>query len=455
MASTLTRPEGFRGEFLLPSDPAYDKYRRPWNADHEHKKPSVVLLPLGATDVQVAVNWVRSNNLQFAVMSGGHSISGRSVKDGAVLIRLTRMNFVHVDPEERTAWVGMGATVKDFDLETNAFNLCGVGGQVSHTGMGGFTLHGGYGAISRRYGLGVDNILAARVVLADGTMVEATETKNPDLFFAIRGAASSIGIVTSLKVRLYPLPEKDMMCSGQAFWIAESDEEFADRVRKWAEIVDKDEPNLYCSMVIDSPPPPPFNGRRTFIIHTAWLGDEPMQQAQELMNTHLAPLMDKKPLINAIDPKPYAVFNCMQDVVGGYGHKKRSTGASTDDCQALVKLILASEKYRTPASVYLVEHWGGQIVGVDRKPEDDLVYGTRRPYSVMCLGNLDDPSTAKKSLEWLQQFKALAKDIGVGVAAYVNYTDDHNKPYGDCTQKLADVKAKYDPHNLFPKFAGM
>ncbi|EGD72105.1 hypothetical protein PTSG_00121 [Salpingoeca rosetta] len=450
----LTKPEGFRGEFLLPSHPDYDKFREPWNADHANKKPSVVLLPHGAKDVQVAIKWIHANKLEFAVMSGGHSLSGRSIKDGAVLIRLSRMNFVHVDPVERTAWVGTGATIADIDAETNAYNLVAVGGQVSHTGVGGFALHGGFGAISRRYGLAVDNMLAARVVLADGSLVEASEKENSDLFFAIRGAGSLVGVVTSIKFRLFPLAEGDLMCSGQAFWLAESDEDLRERVGAWSKIVDGSSENLYCTCIWTTPPPPPFNGRRTFIIHTAWLGDEPMDKAKEKLDAALAPLMAKEPVVNAIGPKPFSVFNSMQDPFGPFGQAKRATGVSTNDCNKLTSVLLETEKQRPPPSVYIVEHWGGKAKRPGRAPADDLVHRIRDTFTVLCLGCTHVPEFKQQALDWIQAFKAKAKEAELGVAAYVNYTEDNQKPYGECTDKLVKIKAKYDPDNFFPRVTG-
>ena len=130
----MERPEHFRGDFVLPSDALYDQVRLGWNHDFADRLPSVVLRPKGPSDVQVALRWVVQNNYPFTVMGGGHSFSGKSLKHGAVLIRLSHLDQVHVDASARTAWVGMGATVKDFDMETNAYNLCGVGGHVSDTG---------------------------------------------------------------------------------------------------------------------------------------------------------------------------------------------------------------------------------------------------------------------------------------------------------------------------------
>lgn len=450
----LTKPKGFRGEFLLPGTEEYDTFRQPWNKDFAHRMPSVVLMPHGQSDVQIALNWVRENKLEFAVMCGGHSMSGRSLKDGAVLIRLRRMNHVHVDPKERTAWVEMGATVADFDAETNAYGLCGVGGHVSHTGMGGFALHGGYGCISRRYGLAVDNVLAARVVLANGTAVEASEEENQELLFAVRGAASMIGIVTSLKVRLFPLPEGPLICGGEGFWGADDDDEFSRLLHAWADVAQTCDPMLSTVCLWSSPPMAPFNGRRTIIVHASWLGDEKMDEAKAKLAEQLAPLFTlKQPLINALDPKPYGAFNAMQDPLGA-SNSMRTTSTSACDPHKLVQVMVDLEKHRPPNAAVGLEQWGGKVGTPDREPKDDVVYKMRQPFVLLLLAALDIPDLKEQALGWVAQSKQLFKERGLVPGAYLNYGDENAKPYGECTARLTKVKAKYDPNNVFPPIPG-
>ena len=252
--------------------------------------------------------------------------------------------------------------------------------------MGGFALHGGYGCISRRYGLAVDNVLAARVVLANGTAVEASEEENQELLFAVRGAASMIGIVTSLKVRLFPvreqihksskavhflgssfpflppfhhpcsvslalapfsrfvlvspkLPEGPLICGGEGFWEADDDDEFSRLLHAWADVAQTCDPMLSTVCLWSSPPMAPFNGRRTIIVHASWLGDEKMDEAKAKLAEQLAPLFTlKQPLINALDPKPYGAFNAMQDPLGA-SNSMRTTSTSACDPHKLVQVV--------------------------------------------------------------------------------------------------------------------
>eukprot|EP00045_Choanoeca_perplexa_P005291 m.44706 g.44706 ORF g.44706 m.44706 type:complete len:463 (+) comp13042_c0_seq1:39-1427(+) len=453
LPSSMKRPEHFRGDFILPSDALYNEVRLGWNQDFEDRLPSVVLRPKGPSDVAIAMKWVSQNNYPFAVMGGGHSFSGKSLKHDAVLIRLTHLDQVHVDVKDSSAWVGMGATVKDFDMETNAHNLFGVGGHVSDTGMAGFSCHGGFGCISRRYGLAVDNILAARVVLADGSMLEATEDENTDLLWAIRGAASHIGVVTELKVRLFSLPEANLLYSGQIFWEAKDDELFEQLLSTFIAINETAPDNFAVMSMWANIDAPPFNGQRTFVLHGAWIGDESMAEASAIMAKFLAPILKvAEPIVHLLGPKPYHVYNSMQDPFTP-SSKWRCSAYAIPDSNALVEAVMKLEKSRPHATAHGLESWGGRITAGAPEPSQDLVLGCRQRCVLALLGRMVSPESVEPTLEYAQAFKAELGRAGYQSVRYANYAE--SDVCHESMQRLQAIKAKYDPNNRFPVPAGM
>src|SRR5881396_1400566 len=220
----------FRGYVVRPGDPAYDVHRKIWNGSFD-KHPALIIRCAGVSDVMAAVKFGKESGLPVAVRSGGHSFPGFSVADDALMIDLSPMQGVRVDPEKRTARVQAGVLLGELDRETQAFGLAVPAGIVTHTGLAGLTLGGGIGWLMRKYGLTVDQLLSVDVVTADGELLTANDDVNPDLFWGICGGGGNFGIVTEFEFRLNPLgPE---VVAGPIFWRMDDSPEVLRHYRDW------------------------------------------------------------------------------------------------------------------------------------------------------------------------------------------------------------------------------
>src|SRR4051812_487920 len=264
--------QNLSGRLIRPGDEDYDEARGIWNGAHD-RRPAMIVRCAGVADVMQAVDFARSEDLMIAVRGGGHSIPGFSTVDGGVVIDLSEMTAVHVDPARSTAVAEGGATWADFDHETQAFGLAVTGGLVSSTGIAGFTLGGGVGWLMRKYGLASDNLIAADVVTADGRLVRASESENPALLWGLRGGGGNFGIATSLEYRLHPAGPN--VVAGGIFFAGDRAEEILRFYRDWVREL-PDETTTLANLT--TAPPAPFlpeevHGKRVVAILGVHAGD--------------------------------------------------------------------------------------------------------------------------------------------------------------------------------------
>ena len=435
------------GEVITPGDPEYDTARRVWNGAID-RHPAIIARVEGVADVVEAIRFARGEGLQIAVRGGGHNVAGHGTCDGGIVIDLSRMRAVRVDPAARTACVQGGALWSDVDYTTQAFGLGVPGGMVSTTGVAGLTLGGGIGWLSRKHGLTSDNLLAATLVTADGAVLTASPSEHAELFWALRGGGGNFGVVTSLQFRLHPVGD---IVGGV---ILQPLEQAGAVLRGYREVM-AEAPDalgtvLSCMTV---PPvgdfPAELHGRKVLAIGVCFAGPE--GEAQRA----IAPLRRLgRPLLERIAVMPYAVRQRLQDATAPAGlcnHWKSDylTGLDDDVIDAIVGHA------RTTTSPLSQIHLYGLGGAAARIPEDTTAYAHRAaPFLVSAVALWADPAEEPAPhVMWARSFAATVRPSAAG--AYVNFLGDDGADrvrdaYGaEKHRRLAAVKAAYDPENLF------
>jgi FAD/FMN-containing dehydrogenase len=435
-----------RGTVLTPEDAGYDDARTIWNTMID-KHPALIVRCAGAADVIAAVNFARDQHLVVSVMGAGHNIAGKAVCDGGLMIDLSPMKSVLVDPFAKTARVEPGCTLAEFDHEAQAFGLATPVGYNSTTGISGLTLGGGFGWLSRKYGLTCDNLRAADVVTADGELRHASESENPDLFWALRGGGGNFGVVTSFEFDLHEVgPE---VLSGPLVYPLEQAPEVLRRYREFAGQA-PDEAVAWC--VLRHAPPLPFlpeewHGKPVLIIAAFYAG--PMAEGE----VALQPLRNiGTPIVDVIGPHPYAAWQQAFDGLLGPGARNywkshnfvRFTDGMIDN------FIAYAESMPSPQSEIAIAHLGGAI---NRRSTDATAYPHRDAEFLMNLHTRwEDPAQDEKCIAWARDmYEAMTPHATGGV--YVNFIPEEGgqerAAYGENYDRLVEVKNRYDPDNLF------
>jgi FAD/FMN-containing dehydrogenase len=437
-----------RGALCLPGEPGYEQARTIWNAMID-RHPAAIIRAAGAADVIAGVRFAREHGLALAVRGGGHNIAGNAVCEGGLMIDLTPMKSVRVDPAAATARVEPGVTLGEFDREAQAFGLATPVGINSTTGVAGLTLGGGFGWISRKYGLTIDNLISADVVTAGGELVHASEKENPDLFWAVRGGGGNYGIVTSFEFRMHRVGPQ--VLSGLIVHpFAKAKELFDGFRRVTAQAPDE----LTCWVVMRKAPPLPFlppevHGKEVFVIAVCWCGD--LEQGKKA----IAPIEALgKPIANVIGPTPFAGWQTAFDPLltpGARNYWKSQDFTALSDGVIDVMLDFA-RRLPTPDCEIFVGHLGG---AVNRVAPAATAYPHRSVEYIMNVHTRwNDRGQDQACIAWARELFDKTTPHATG-GVYVNFMPEDETQrvqmgaYGPNYDRLAKLKTKYDRDNLF------
>ena len=444
--------DGFRGELITSDHSGYDISRAVWNGAVD-RRPRLIARCTGSADVAAAVRFARDHDLEIAVRGGGHNVAGTAVCDDGIVIDLSALRTVWVDPDGGTARVQGGALWGDVDHETQAHGLATTGGIVSHTGVAGVTLGGGIGWLMRKHGLTVDNLLIAEVITAEGNTVRASAFEHPDLFWALRGGGGNFGVVTSFQFTLHPVGP--IVMAGPVFWAAD---DTVDVLRFYRDFIGEAPDELGTVVRLGTVPPlaaipKDLHFRPAVAVACCYVGtvDNGERAVRELRRFGT-------PLVDLIGPTAYVAQQSAIDetVPHGWHYYWKATNLAglTDDAIA----IIADHAYAaiSPRSYAVMFHMGGAVA---RVPSDATAYAGRNiPHNIVIEGVWlpeESGDTAAAETTWARDFlDAVQPHRAPGV--YVNFLDSDDDPtrvreaYGDHTyRRLAEVKAKYDPDNVF------
>ncbi|MEZ5316193.1 MAG: FAD-binding oxidoreductase [Vicinamibacterales bacterium] len=429
------------GPVLTPADAGYETARHVHNGLID-RRPAVIARCLGAADVAAAIRFAREHALAIAVRGGGHNVGGRGTVDGGLVIDLSALRYVDVDVAQRTARAGGGTTWGHFNRETQLHGLATTGGVVSSTGVGGLTLGGGFGWLMPKYGMSIDNLLSADLVLADGRPVRTSATEEPDLFWAIRGGGGNFGVATSLEFQLHEVGP--VITGGLVAWPAAHARDVLRFFRDYTATL-PDEVMAAAALLTG-----PDGVTKLCGIAAAHCGSPSDGEAA------VAPL--KKfgtPVMDAMGPIPYTALNGMLDEAFPRGArnywKSHFFDALTDEM-----IDVAIERFQacpTPMGQLMFEHFHG---AGPRVPAGHTAYAMRgEGYNALVLGEWLDPAGDEACRSWARQTYDALRPYG-GNQRYINYLGDDESPdealasvYGPNLTRLRSIKRRFDPENVF------
>lgn len=437
--------ERSRGGVLSPDDGAeYDEARTVYNAMID-KHPLLIAQCVNVGDVIDAVNFARKHDLAVAIRSGGHSGPGLALVDDGLVIDLTKMKGIHVDPDAQTARVEPGCTWGDVDHATHAFGLATVSGIISTTGVGGLTLGGGHGYLTRKYGLTIDNLLSADVVLADGRLVHTSETENPDLFWALRGGGGNFGVVTSFEYRLHPV---ETVIAGPLFWPIEALETTMRWYREWLPEAPEDIGSFYLTAEVPGDPfPEEIHGEK--VCGLLWCFTGPADESEAMLQSAREVA---EPLFEHIEEMPYPALQSMFDDLYPSGFQWYWKGdyvrELTDD--AIAEHLRFAEVPTPQSTMHLYPINGA----VNRVGADETAWNRRDAnWSMVIVGVDPSPAETEQITDWARDYWEALHPHSVD-GAYVNFMMEEGEDrirttYGDNYERLQEIKAKYDSENFF------
>jgi FAD/FMN-containing dehydrogenase len=436
-----------QGELVVPDHPDYEQVRRIWNGSID-RHPAMIVRCADVSDVLTAVRYGRSSGLPVAVRGGGHSFPGLSVVDDGLVVDLSLMRGVRVDPDTQVARVQAGALLGDLDQATQAYGLAVPSGIVTHTGVAGLTLGGGIGWIMRKYGLSIDQLLSVELVTASGELVRASAEENADLFWGIRGGGGNFGVVTEFEFRCVPLGTE--VLAGPIFWPMEKSAEVLRFYRDWV----AEAPDELMTIVIHrkAPPlpfvPPELHGKPVVIVVCCWIGD--LEEGERFIR----PLRQfSSPVLDVCLPKPFLVHQSMFDPTFPRGRWYYFKACDVAELTDEIIDITAEHSLRmsSPLTAYPIWQMGGAVGRVD---QDESAFNGRAAgftYNINACTETGDGFDQER--DWVRSFWSALSPWHQGV--YVNFLGDEGadrvrQAYGPQKyDKLAALKRKYDPDNFF------
>jgi FAD/FMN-containing dehydrogenase len=426
-----------RGPLLRPSDAGYDSARSVWNAMID-RRPALIVQPRGAADVSAAVTFARELGITLSIKGGGHNVAGKAVSDGGLMLDMSLMKSIRVDPEQRTVRAEPGVLLHELDAETHAFGMATPAGTISTTGIAGLTLGGGQSWLAGKHGFTVDNLLAVDIVTADGALRHASETEHPDLFWALRGAGANFGVVTSFEYRLHPV---HTVLGGMVLHPFEHAREVLRFYRQFTADL-PDELTTFCGALTGP------DGELLIAMIVCYVGD--LAEGERVV----APLRQfGSPLADTIGPTPFPEHQQMFDAAFPHGRRnywKTSLTASLSD-GFIEALIEHMPRTPSPGNAVLIMEFHGAY---RRVANNATAYAHRDlRYDVLILGNWADAADDERNIAWVRAFHmALAPEVSE--RAYVNDLGEEGEhrarlSYGENYARLLDLKRQYDPTNLF------
>ena len=427
-----------RGGLLSPGDDRYDETRKVWNGMIDHR-PALIARCVGVADVVETVTFARDHDLLVSVRGGGHNIAGKAVCDGGLMIDLSLMRGIEVDPLKRTARVEGGATLGELDGATQPFGLATTAGVVTHTGVAGLTLGGGVGRLARKYGLACDNLLSVDLVTADGQVVRTSATGNPELFWGVRGAGANFGVATSFTFQLHPVGP------GVLGGVVVHPLEKADAALRFHYEYSRSAPDELSAdaFFLTSP-----DGDPVFAISVCYVGS--MEQGERV----LEPLRRfGPPLVDEIGPIAYTEVQSAGDAffpIGlHYYWKSHFLEEIADD--AIEATVSHFARAPSPRSLIVFQQFGGAVSRVDRS--ETAFRHRNAQYDNFPASVWTDPRESEMHKQWVREWWGIMSPFSIG-AEYVNNLGEEGEDrvraaYGDNYERLVALKNKYDPTNFF------
>jgi FAD/FMN-containing dehydrogenase len=427
----------FRGTAIRAGDAQYDTARRIWNASID-KYPGLIARCSGLADVIAAVRFARAHNLLVAIRGGGHNVGGRALCDGGMVIDLSAMKGIHVDPEARRVRAQGGVLLGELDRETHVYGMTVPVGVVSRTGIAGLTLGGGVGWLARSYGLACDNVISFELVTADGEVRKASADENPDLFWALRGGGGNFGVVTSFEYRLYPV---STVLGGLVIHPRDRAPEFLRFYRSFSQAA-PDQLAAYAAL-LHTP-----DGHPVVAVAACFNGD--LGEGERV----LAPLRSfGTPIADLIQPMPMPVMQTLFDAAVPDGNQNYWKSAFLRELtdEAIATIIEYANKATSPMTAILIEQYGG---AAGRVPVNATAFAQRHAqYDLGILTQWSDAADSARHIAWTRGFADAMGRFASG-DYLLNFLGDESEDvirsaFGVNHARLVEVKAKYDPENFF------